>query len=44
MPIEYAATLSPARSAKPTRASDGAIRWSASPPRAAQAVVTRPDS
>ena len=35
MPIEYAATLSPARSAKPTLASDGPIRWSASPPRAA---------
>ena len=31
MPIEYEATLSPARSVRPTRASDGAIRWSASP-------------
>ena len=35
MPIEYEATLSPARSVRPTRASDGAIRCSASPPRAA---------
>ena len=37
MPIEYVATLSSARSARPTRASEGAIRPAASPPR--EAVV-----
>jgi len=35
MPMEYEATLSSARSARPTRASAGTIRVPASPPRAA---------
>ena len=35
MPIEYLATLSSARSVRPTRSNDGAIRFAASPPRAA---------